>query len=158
MGGVKVKIRGRGKKARKSTDQKNRQKCENCYWEICTALWYIDKGKHCIQLLKGLSAKNIITSCTQGQMKISCKYETSVLNQQYISGFCAYKNHISLSIVMYMQSFYTSFAFILFSLSLFHFQRSWGLTDGWMVCCEPGHAFPPPSPAQRQNLNIKNWR
>ena len=52
-GGARLKIRGagrrwksagRGKKARKSTDPKNRQQCVNCYWDICSALWCFDKG------------------------------------------------------------------------------------------------------------------
>ena len=38
----------RGKKARKSTDPKNWQKCVNCYWDICSVLWCFDKGKHFI--------------------------------------------------------------------------------------------------------------
>ena len=35
---------GRDQKTRKS----NRQKCVNCYWEICSALWCVSKGKHYI--------------------------------------------------------------------------------------------------------------
>ena len=39
---------GRGKKARKSTDPKNRQKCVNCYLRICITVWCFDKEKHYI--------------------------------------------------------------------------------------------------------------
>ena len=39
-GGAKVKIRGagRGKRTRKSTDPKIRQKCVYCYGDICSVL------------------------------------------------------------------------------------------------------------------------
>ena len=61
---------GRGEKARKSTDLKIRQKCVNCYWRICITVWCFDQGKHYILwLLNGLSANQIITSCTKDQMK-----------------------------------------------------------------------------------------
>ena len=60
---------GRGEKARKSTDLKIRQKCVNCYWRICITVWCFDQGKHYILwLLNGLSANQIITSCTKDQM------------------------------------------------------------------------------------------
>ena len=39
---------GRGKKARKSTDPKLRQKFVNCYWGICITVWCFDQGKHYI--------------------------------------------------------------------------------------------------------------
>ena len=60
---------GRGKKVRKSTDLKIRQKCVNCYWRICITVWCFDQGKHYILwLLDGLSANQLITSCTKDQM------------------------------------------------------------------------------------------
>ena len=60
---------GRGEKARESTDLKIRQKCVNCYWRICITVWCFDQGKHYILwLLNGLSANQIITSCTKDQM------------------------------------------------------------------------------------------
>ena len=39
---------GRGKKTRKLTDPKHRQKCVNCYWGICITVWCFDQGKHYI--------------------------------------------------------------------------------------------------------------
>ena len=60
---------GRGRKARKSTDPKIWQKCVKCYWRICITVWCFDQGKHYILwLLNGLSANQIITSCTKDQM------------------------------------------------------------------------------------------
>ena len=67
---AKMKIRGavRGKKAHKSTDPKIWQKCGN--WRICITVWCFDQGKHYILwLLNGLSANQIITSCTKDQGK-----------------------------------------------------------------------------------------
>ena len=67
--GRRWKSAGRGEKARKSTDLKIRQKCVNCYWRICITVWCFDQGKHYILwLLNGLSANQIITSCTKDQM------------------------------------------------------------------------------------------
>ena len=64
------KSAGRGKKERKSTDPKIQQKCVNCYWRICITVWCLDQGKHyTLWLLYGLSANQIITSCTKDQMK-----------------------------------------------------------------------------------------
>ena len=63
---------GRGEKAHKSTDPKIWQKCVNCYWDICSALWCFDKGKHYIlSLLKGISLNKIVTFCPQ----ISSKHD-----------------------------------------------------------------------------------
>ena len=39
---------GRGKKARKSTDPKIRQKFVNCYWGICITVRCFVQGKHYI--------------------------------------------------------------------------------------------------------------
>ena len=47
-GGAFSSRAGRGEKARKSTDPKLRQKCVNCYSDICSALWCFDKGKQFI--------------------------------------------------------------------------------------------------------------
>ena len=61
--------RGGAKKRVNQLIWKIRQKCVNCYWRICIIVWCFDQGKHYILwLLNGLSANQIITSCTKDQM------------------------------------------------------------------------------------------
>ena len=71
-GGAKVKIRGagRGKRTRKSTDPKIRQKCVYCYGDIYSVLWCFDKWKHyLLSLLKGISVKQTVKICKQRKIK-----------------------------------------------------------------------------------------